>query len=105
MRQHDLLQIPRRTAETTDGRKDAATIGVEERVDDGEIMSVIKEEGVDAPPTPLPEAVDSWGDLHRTPPCHNAAYPASSLVPLQASSKRIVTCTDCLKTLPRHSTG
>src|SRR5215204_1346133 len=75
MRQHDLLEISRRVAETAYGREDAAAIGVEERVDDGEIMAVIEEEGVHAPALPLSEAMDSWGDLHRAPPCRTASYP------------------------------
>src|SRR5215211_847566 len=33
MRQHDLLEISWRAAETADGREDAATVGVEEGVD------------------------------------------------------------------------
>ena len=61
----DVLEVAWRPADIPDAIEYTLTVGVEQRVHQGELAVLLEEIGVDAPTLPLADAVHALGDTHR----------------------------------------
>jgi hypothetical protein len=66
--EHDLPNLPRCATQAAERIKDTVAIRVEQRVDQGEVVPVVQQEGMDVATHRLTEAMDAWGYLHRILP-------------------------------------
>lgn len=62
----DVLEVARGPADTPDAIEYTLSVGVEQRVHQGELAALLEEIGVNAPALPLADAVHALGDTHRS---------------------------------------